>query len=207
MTEYEAVYLFKDMLSDAYQMIFSYVGLIYGFLVISYLIAHKLNRVLTLISQKRDLYKHLQINKRLARAITYYGDKTYKGRLQDKFYWLDIFARKDPVPAGPVAQNIVEEKALIDPLNQMKERRVINKDSLIFDHNSYWENMELVMPRITRAINSGEEDPWPEAGITEKKVSVRIKKALRFANLSETIIFLGVLSMIILLWLKLAGIV
>jgi hypothetical protein len=162
-----------------------------------------INRVFALISQKG--YEHLQINKPLAKVITYYGVDTYKGRLQDKFYWLDIFARKDPVPAGPIAQDIIEKKAQIHPLDQMKERMVINKDSLIFDHNSYWGNMELVMPRITRAINGGEEDPWPEAGITEKKVSERVQKALKFANLSETIIFLVVLGMIILLCLKLTG--
>lgn len=158
-----------------------------------------INRVFTMISQKKDTYAHLQINKPLAKVITCYGDDTYKGRLQDKFYWLDIFARKDPVPAGPIDQDIIENKAQIHPLDQMKERMVINKDSLIFDHNSYWENIELVMPRITRAINGGGEDPWPEAGITKKKVSERVQKALKFANLSETIAFLAVLGIIMFL--------
>ncbi|MFC1846642.1 hypothetical protein ACFLYS_01080 [Chloroflexota bacterium] len=162
-----------------------------------------INRVFALIAQKG--YEHLQINKPLAKVITHYRDDAYKGRLQDKFYWLDIFARKDPISAGPIDQDIIEKKARIHPLDQMKERMVINKDSLIFDHNSYWGNMELVMPRITRAINGGEEYPWPEAGITEKKVTERIQKALKFDNLSQKIMLLTLLGLIVFLCLKLTG--
>ncbi len=153
-----------------------------------------INRVFTLISQGGKKYDHLQIKNQLAEVIT-----------KDKFYWLDIFARKDPVPAGPITLDIIKNRAKIDPKEQMKERRVINKDSLIFDHNSYWENIELVMPRITRAINGGEEDPWPEAGITDKKVSERVQKAFKFDNLSQKIMFLVMLGLIIFLCLKLTG--
>ena len=49
MTAYEAIDLFREFLTDTYQMVFSYAGLIYAFLVISYLVAHKLKRVLVVI--------------------------------------------------------------------------------------------------------------------------------------------------------------
>lgn len=174
-----------------------------------------INRVFTMISQSdstkskhkkvREIrYNDLQITRRLAKVITYYGDETYNGHLEDKFYWLDIFARRDPVPAGPIVEDIIK-KAQIHRFTQMKERKVINKDSLIFDHNSYWENTELVMPRIIRAINGGKENPWPEAGITEAKVSARVQKALRFANLSGIVLSLVIISVFIFLCLKLTG--
>ena len=121
------------------------------------------------------------VNNRLAKVITGCGDDKYTGALEDKFFWLDIFARRDPVPAGPIAEKIVKI-ANINPKSQMKEREVINKDNVVFDHVSYWENKELVMPRIVRAINGGKEYPWKQAGITEEKVLKRIQIALRFVN-------------------------
>ncbi len=154
--------------------------------------------------EKEIKYNDLQITKPLAQVITGFGDEKNVGALEDKFYWLDIFARRDPVPCGPVSEHIIA-KAGIDPIRQMKERMVVNKDSLVFDHVAYWENRELVMPRILRAINGGTEYPWPEAGITEKKVSRRIKIALKYASLSEIILFLVALGVIAFICLKLAG--
>ena len=164
-----------------------------------------INRVLTLISSpglpkakhrtdKEIKFNDLQIPRPLAKIIT----------AGDKFYWLDIFARRDPVPAGPVSDDIIA-KAGIDPVKQMKERMVINKDSLIYDHVTYWENKELVMPRIARAINGGTEYPWPEAGITEEKVSRRIGIALRYASLIEIVFSLIALGLIVFAGLKLTG--
>jgi hypothetical protein len=133
-----------------------------------------INRVFTMIEsgkKKRDKiikYNDLQITKPLAKEITGYSLEKQREHLEDRFYWLDIFARRDPVPAGPVSKTIIA-KADIDPIKQMKERKVINKDSMLFDHVSYWENSELVMPRIVRAINGGTDYPWPEAGITDEK--------------------------------------
>ncbi|MBI2850518.1 MAG: alpha/beta hydrolase [Chloroflexi bacterium] len=150
-------------------------------------------------------YNDLQITKPLAKAITGYGDAAYAGHLEDKFFWLDIFARRDPVPSGPIETRIIE-KAGIDPIKQMKERKVINTDNFVFDHSSYWGNKELVMPRIVRAINGGKGYPWPEAGITEDKVSRRVRIALRVVSLTEIALFLAMLAVIIFVWLKLAGI-
>ena len=147
-----------------------------------------------------------QITRPLARAITGFGLPHWAGHLEDKFYWLDIFSRRDPVPAGPLSDHILD-KVGIDPVKQLKERRVINKDSMFFDHVAYWENRELVMPRIVRAINGGTDYPWPEAGITREKVARRIKIAARYASLSEIILFLVVLGAVVFGLLKLAGVV
>lgn len=147
-----------------------------------------------------------QISRPLARAITGFGDQQWVGHLQDKFYWLDIFARRDPVPAGPLSEHIVKDLG-IDPVSQLKERLVVNKDSMFFDHVAYWQNGELVMPRIARAINGGTEYAWPEAGITREKVARRIKIAARYASLSEIVLFLIVLGAVVFGCLKLAGVI
>ncbi len=176
-----------------------------------------INRVFDMISppdsrhpghkKLRDIkYNDLQITKPLAKAITGFGDAKYVEHLEDRFFWLDIFARRDPVPAGPVAADIVE-KAKIDPIKQMKERKVINKDSLVFDHVAYWENTELVIPRIVRAINGGVDYPWPEAGITEMKVSRRVQKALKLAGLTKIALLLILLGAVVFVCLQLTGVI
>lgn len=49
MSEYEAVYLFRELVSDVNQITFGYLGLVYGFLVVSYLVANKLTNILASI--------------------------------------------------------------------------------------------------------------------------------------------------------------
>lgn len=49
MSEYEAVYLFRELVNDVNQITFGYLSFVYGFLVVSYLVANKLNKVLTSI--------------------------------------------------------------------------------------------------------------------------------------------------------------
>lgn len=65
---------------------------------------------------------------------------------------------------------------------QWKSRRVINLDNVFRDHTYYWMNKDLVMPRIIRAINGG-EDPWPEAGITTKKLKRHIEGVAQLVTL------------------------
>ena len=176
-----------------------------------------INRVFDMVSQPdlqgsrlkklREIrFNDLQITKPLANTITGFGDPKYIDHPEDRFFWLDIFARRDPVPAGPITKNIIE-KAKIDPIKQRKERKVINKDNLVFDHVVYWENSELVMPRIARAINGGTEYPWPEAGITEAKVSRRVQKALRLAGLTKLVLLLILLGAAIFFILQLIGVI
>lgn len=135
MTEYEAVYLFKDMLSDAYQMIFSYVGLIYGFLVISYLIAHKLNRVLTLIALTlytvMSLYLILSIGSFRQQAGDLYAFIEQK-KISGTFINLDWFGEMTPQAfnMGTIIQQGVLFGVLIGSLifffYRRKQKHIIN---------------------------------------------------------------------------------
>ena len=77
--------------------------------------------------------------------------------LQARFYWLDIYARMDLVPAGPPVAEVVA-MAHIDPC-QLKRRPVINEDDLLRDHFGYFRNNDLVAPRLIRAIYGGDY-PW-----------------------------------------------
>ena len=49
MNEYEAVYLFRELIADLHQSMFGYVGLVSAFLVSGYLVADKLSTVMTLV--------------------------------------------------------------------------------------------------------------------------------------------------------------
>lgn len=122
------------------------------------------------MARKSNLYARRRFKQPLAKEITGYDPEGNQdpASLRDKFFWLDIYARFDPVPAGDL-DPAIEKQAKIDS-SQVKRRRVVNLDNPVRDHTYYWRNKELVMPRIARAINGGVDYPWPEAGITEKKL-------------------------------------
>ena len=118
-------------------------------------------------------------------------------RLRGSFFWLDIFARLDLVPGGPVLDQ-VRHAARIDPC-QLKARQVINEDDLLRDHFGYFRNTDLVVPRIIRAVYGGEY-PWTGAtrtdspAITSDRVRRRTRavaflQALRF-TLAATVVAL-----------------
>ena len=92
---------------------------------------------------------------------------------EDAFFWLNLYARYDPVPAGPIAADLWQATGVTCP--QFKERVVINRDSLLSDHNSYFSNAVLVWPRIVRAICDGEY-PWRETELTEERNQELIRK-------------------------------
>ncbi len=85
-------------------------------------------------------------------------------RLRSCFYWLDIHARMDYVPAGRVRAGAIQV-ARVDPC-QLKVRRVINEDDLLDDHFAYFSNTDIVVPRLVRAIYGGEY-PWQGANRRE----------------------------------------
>lgn len=102
--------------------------------------------------------------------------------LRGHFYWLDIYARMDPVPAGGLREK-VREAARVDA-RQLKRRQVINSDNPLSDHTTYFGNRELVTPRLVRAIYGGEY-PWsrpagssagPTAEVTPEGVRRRIRR-------------------------------
>jgi hypothetical protein len=79
-------------------------------------------------------------------------------RLRERFFWLDIYSRLDPVPAGRLRDEAIERAAV--HACQVKHRQVINLDNPISDHGSYFSNRGLVVPRLIRAISGGAY-PWP----------------------------------------------
>lgn len=159
------------------------------------------------LARSSNVYAQRQFSRSLAKEIT--GYEATPGQeskpLQDKFFWLDIYARRDPVPAGDLDTEIINQ-AKVDLNQQVKRRKVINKDSIIFDHTSYWANKDIVMPRIARAINGGTEYPWPEAGITPEKLSRRTQYAARFGWLTKIVAGVVIVGCVVIVSFKLAGI-
>jgi cellobiose-specific phosphotransferase system component IIC len=49
MSEYEAVYLFRELIADLHESMFGYISLLSAFLIASYLIAHKLRTILMIV--------------------------------------------------------------------------------------------------------------------------------------------------------------
>jgi hypothetical protein len=127
-----------------------------------------INQIFRMASNS-NTYAQDRLRRPLARQITGHDPnaKPDTGSLRERFFWLDIYSRFDPVPAGDLDSKIITD-AQVYP-EQVKRRRVINLENPIRDHSFYWHNKNLVMPRIARAINGGTEYPWPEAGITDKK--------------------------------------
>jgi hypothetical protein len=79
-------------------------------------------------------------------------------RLRQRFFWLNVYARLDPVPGGPVLPQLLAASGL--EAAQLKERQVINFDNPLEDHGGYFTNAELVLPRLVRAMTGGAY-PWP----------------------------------------------
>lgn len=82
----------------------------------------------------------------------------------DSFFWLNVFARYDWVPAGGLEPGLFEATGV--DCRQFKERIVINVDRPISDHHSYWDNHTLVWPRIVRAVCGGDY-PWPRTALSD----------------------------------------
>ncbi len=112
-----------------------------------------------------DMAKHQGTLARFTRPI---ADSITKrnGAVTSDFLWLDILARFDYVPGGPLAKDVVEASKVHltkdygdnDP-NQLEQRMVINYDSFLRDHDGYLDNIAMVMPRVIRCINGGQY-PW-----------------------------------------------
>ncbi|MCK5603117.1 hypothetical protein KAR91_14635, partial [Candidatus Pacearchaeota archaeon] len=134
-----------------------------------------INLVFQLARSSNNYAQRQFAEKRIAKEITGYDPDVDPDKEQDpevlrnKFFWLDIAARFDPVPAGVLDNKIVEQSGVHK--DQVKRRRVLNLDNPARDHTYYWQNKRLVIPRITRAINGGTEYPWEEAGISVAKLA------------------------------------
>jgi len=160
------------------------------------------------MAKTSNRYAQMRFSRPLARQITGFASKGGRkaGPLQDRFFWLDIYARFDPVPAGDLDDEVIKQAQVSD--EQVKRRRVINLDNPVRDHSYYWKNKALVMPRIARAINGGTEYPWPEAGITDEKVRRHIQgvAVLVMLRLLMIVIVVGCLAVTGLTWLGVVAI-
>jgi hypothetical protein len=129
------------------------------------------------INQVWELYANDQFKRPLAKEITGSGSGKTPEQQKEQFHWLDIWARRDPVPAGHLNHAVIEKAGVHS--QQFKGRRIINMDSIFLDHSAYWSNKDDCIPRIAEAINT-DKPLWPGADITEKKLTQRIKYASRF---------------------------
>ena len=167
-----------------------------------------INQVFRLARRSQSVFGRRQFLRSLAKEITGYDENSNQdaASLQDRFFWLDIFARRDPVPAGRLDISIINQ-AKVDLVSQFKSRRVINKDSVILDHTTYWANKDTVMPRIARAINGGAQYPWPEARITTDRLEKRTWEAARFNLFTKVLVAAAIAGAAIYFGLKLAGVI
>jgi hypothetical protein len=156
------------------------------------------------LAKNSNLYAQQQFKRPLAKAITGFSGVNDE-KLTEKFFWIDIYARRDPVPAGDLDDEIIKQARV--GKDQVKRRKVINTDNIMMDHSAYWANKDVVTPRIARAINGGKEYPWPEAGITKEKLDHRARYATQLDRLTKIAIVAVVVAAAVFLGLKLAGVV
>ncbi|MSQ22482.1 MAG: hypothetical protein EXR53_04140 [Dehalococcoidia bacterium] len=83
---------------------------------------------------------------------------------EQAFSWVNLYARYDPVPAGPLYNAFFQCTQVAKA--QFKERMVINSDNMLYDHTTYWRNDVLVWPRIVQAICDNPA-PWPGIDLNE----------------------------------------
>jgi hypothetical protein len=79
---------------------------------------------------------------------------------------------------------------------------IVNKDNPIEDHVVYWQNKALVLPRIIKVINGGQEFPWKEAGYTREKFKKHfegVTKRLGMIVLGIGVVIVGLTVGIIIL--------
>ena len=134
-----------------------------------------MNRALSLAERSTDPHAMRFCCQALDPALigAHSKDLTPKQR-RERFFWLDIHARLDPVPAGRLSDRVVRLAGL-HPI-QVKRRRVINEDNPLSDHTTYLANRDLVVPRILRAILAGEY-PWRTAEAAEADAPGRARVA------------------------------
>jgi hypothetical protein len=84
--------------------------------------------------------------------------------LHDDVRWLHFWARYDPVTAGPLTRDSLPQvttwpdathKQLADRIARCQNVAVVNTDSTITDHTTYWMNLEQVVGPIARELVEG----------------------------------------------------
>lgn len=119
-----------------------------------------------------------------------------------KFSWLNVYARFDPVPAGPVYNDLIQ-RCGIDG-DQLVDRQVINLDSPLGDHGAYFANQGLVVSRVVRQISGGE--PWQavspgEGSWTRRRVQQHLNHLAKLRGLHASLAVTALLHVgALLLW-------
>jgi hypothetical protein len=91
-----------------------------------------------------------------------------RGVLPSNVRWLHFWARYDPVAAGDLKPTALPrlrdwtDLVVPNPDDQIRASlarcenyRVVNQDSIFFDHTSYWQNLDEVVARIARVLVTG----------------------------------------------------
>ncbi len=117
------------------------------------------------------------------------------------FAWLNLYARYDPVSAGPIYPAFFQcTKATT---GQFKERMVINTDNMLSDHSTYWKNDVLVWPRIVQTICDNPA-PWPGIDLKEDENQKIIRqRTIDIADRNRRL--LRILSPLVLLGVAVIG--
>ncbi|MDA1061444.1 MAG: hypothetical protein O2895_00785 [Chloroflexi bacterium] len=75
------------------------------------------------------------------------------------YSWTDIFARFDFVPGGPMRDEVRRatrvDEGRLESESRLESRQVINYDSPTRDHFAYFENTDVVVPRLISAMYGG----------------------------------------------------
>ncbi|MCS7206515.1 MAG: hypothetical protein NZ951_01040 [Dehalococcoidia bacterium] len=156
-----------------------------------------INRIFAL-AHNSSSYARRRFSLPLDSAVRGAGQVLALEDLRRRFYWVDLYARLDPVPAGPVSDSILRQAGL-DP-GQVKRRRVINTDNPVSDHSlcSYLGNRDLVLPRVVRALYGG-DDRWKEVtSVRPEQVRWRTR-AVAFIHLPWVIWVWGVMALALIL--------
>jgi len=118
-----------------------------------------LNRVFVFAEGGRTHSEQRFLHQRVTAELT-------AGRTYD---WTDIYARFDLVPGGPM-RDAVMRATRVDEGDRLASRQVINYDSPLKDHFGYFDNREVVTPRLISAMYGGyapaeppDQDEPPEA--------------------------------------------
>lgn len=119
--------------------------------------------------------------------------------------WLDFYAASDPVPLGP----------LIDDQNSQglyRPAEIHNRDSLVTDHNSYWDNPEQFVGPLVRHIAGAAEYPPlmrllpDDAEVMQLASSARVAR-LRWLRASRWVIALCTVLLLATQGSHLAGVI
>ena len=125
--------------------------------------------------------------------------------------WYDFWAHFDPVPAGPLTSNAVPNardwtdgqdpyQAICDRLQTVTHVAVANRDSVLFDHTTYWENVEQVVGPIACMLVEG------DAALTEltrKKLATNLdllRRVARIALRAGSAIAAGAVALVVIGW-------